>query len=585
MSVVISGILKSPDGAVVAGAQIILTALTTSPDVLSGASASAVTTSAGYYGLTVLPGNYALTVSVRGKSQVYGRVSLDGSETTVTLNMLLRRNLVEVSIPGELLTSFRQIQNNVADDLAAMQQLAADVSGKNDQASRSAKDAENSATAAARSEGNAEKSAASALQSEQNTKLNAQSAEDAAQAAKSSEDNVHESELRTKGYADSARLAAENAAGDVAPAAAEQIRREVRDDADRAGRSAEQASLAADGMKGIRTDAWAARDEAQEHAAMARHDARRASDSATAADTSATNAGLSEHGSAGAATNAGLSEHASAGAATDAGRSATAAGNSETRAKSSEDAAAASAVQAGKSELNAKASETAAARHADDARQAAGSAATDAVAVAVPEAVRQIRADIQGDVTRAEQGATSAAASASSAAISEQHAAQALKEAQDIAKTPGPSAYDIWVSQQPDGTDRSVTAYLAFQKGKAGKSAYDTWAENTSGNKSEQAFLDYLRSGRQIKDPGQIGGYVLARVKIDDEAGRSFFALSGVAEAACMTPVAGICRDGVTTFSPLTRTTPLTGTWQTLNSRNLDYGDAQGVVCLLLRIM
>lgn len=36
-----------------------------------------------------------------------------------------------------------------------------------------------------------------------------------------------------------------------------------------------------------------------------------------------------------------------------------------------------------------------------------------------------------------------------------------------VART-GPSAYDIWKSQQPDGTDTSTVAYLAFQEGKKG---------------------------------------------------------------------------------------------------------------------
>lgn len=115
MSVVVSGTLKSPDGEAISGANITLTALTVSPDALSGTSASAVTREGGYYGMTMDPGEYAVSVTVKGKTVVYGRVRIEGTESTVTLNMLLRRSLVEVSIPGELLTDFRQIQNNVAD--------------------------------------------------------------------------------------------------------------------------------------------------------------------------------------------------------------------------------------------------------------------------------------------------------------------------------------------------------------------------------------------------------------------------------------------------------------------------------------
>ncbi|EJC4103046.1 carboxypeptidase regulatory-like domain-containing protein [Salmonella enterica] len=45
-------------------------------------------------------------------------------------------------------------------------------------------------------------------------------------------------------------------------------------------------------------------------------------------------------------------------------------------------------------------------------------------------------------------------------------AGEALKAAQEIAKTPGPSAYDVWKAQQPADADTSMTAYLAFQEGK-----------------------------------------------------------------------------------------------------------------------
>ncbi|EBF4098074.1 phage tail protein, partial [Salmonella enterica] len=152
MSILVSGILKSPAGAIIAGAQITLTALTTSPDLLAGVSASAVTSDTGYYGMNVLPGVYSLTVAVNGKSQVYGSFRLDGTETTVTLNMVLRRNLVEVSIPDELLVDFRQIQNNVADDLETIRQLELRASGSADNAVRTAADAKASAESAARSE-------------------------------------------------------------------------------------------------------------------------------------------------------------------------------------------------------------------------------------------------------------------------------------------------------------------------------------------------------------------------------------------------------------------------------------------------
>ncbi|ELO0595159.1 prophage tail fiber N-terminal domain-containing protein [Salmonella enterica] len=272
--------------------------------------------------------------------------------------------------------------------------------------------------------------------------------------------------------------------------------------AQKAGDAAEQVRKAAEGMTQIRTDAQTARDEATRAKGDAQTAGTAAGQAATAAGNAATAAKQSEQNAAG-------SEQSAETAKEDAAHSATAAGASATQ-------AAQSATNAAQSELNAKASETAAAKsagdaatHASDAQKAAGTAASDAVKSAVPAAAQQIRTEIREDVTRAEQSATAAAAS-------EQQAAQALKEAQEIAKTPGPkgdkgdkgepgpqgipgapgkdgepgqpgkdgapglpgkdgtpgtpglSAYEIWKSQQKDGADTSMDTYLKYQKGAAG---------------------------------------------------------------------------------------------------------------------
>ncbi|HGB5896129.1 TPA: prophage tail fiber N-terminal domain-containing protein [Salmonella enterica subsp. enterica serovar Kottbus] len=263
--------------------------------------------------------------------------------------------------------------------------------------------------------------------------------------------------------------------------------------AQKAGDAAEQAGKAAEGMTQIRTDAQTARDEATRAKGDAQTAGTAAGQAATAAGNAATAAKQSEQNAAG-------SEKDAETAKEDAAHSATAAGESATQ-------AAQSATNAAQSELNAKASETAAAKsagdaaaHASDAQKAAGTAASDAVKSAVPAAAQQIRTEIREDVTRAEQSATAAAAS-------EQQAAQALKEAQEIAKTPGPkgdkgdkgepgpqgipgapgkdgepgqpgkdgapgtpglSAYEIWKSQQAGGADTSMDAYLKYQKGAGG---------------------------------------------------------------------------------------------------------------------
>ncbi|EBQ4755634.1 hypothetical protein LE36_19305 [Salmonella enterica subsp. diarizonae] len=108
----------------------------------------------------------------------------------------------------------------------------------------------------------------------------------------------------------------------------------------------------------------------------------------------------------------------------------------------------------------AKQNAAASAKSAVDAKQAASTAAADVVSTAVPEAAKQIKAVVADDANRA-------ATAAKNAEAFEAGAQQALKEAQDIAKTPGKSAYEIWVEQQPAGSDTSMTAYMEYQKGQS----------------------------------------------------------------------------------------------------------------------
>ncbi|EBT1278925.1 hypothetical protein CIT83_23875 [Salmonella enterica] len=517
MSILVSGILKSPAGGVIAGAQIILTALTTSPDLLAGVSASAVTSDTGYYGLNVLPGAYSLTVAVNGKSQVYGSFRLDGTETTVTLNMVLRRNLVEVSIPDALLVDFRQIQNNVADDLEAMRQLEFRASGSADNAARSAEGAKVSAEAAARSEANAADSEKSAEQFAQNlqdaVKAADQSSASAALSAMTAEGQSRAatgSALEAANHEKAAKEAASSAATDavekVAPLAAEQIRAKVAEYTDSASMSALNAS-----------DAKNAAEKAANNAVLSENSA---ADSALAAGTSEINAAGSVAKAAASAAAALVSQNAAKSSETNALTSANAAKVSETSAAVSAAAALASQNAAKVSEDAAKVSQVASAASAReaqqaalDARQAAATAATDAVAGAVPAAVAQVKTEIAGNVTRAETAAASAEASNNGAQ-------KALEEAKLIAKTPGPqgiqglpgvpgkdgapgqpglpgvpgkdgapgkdgspglpgvpgrdgapgeSAYDIWKEQQPADADTSLMAYMDYQKGEPGK--------------------------------------------------------------------------------------------------------------------
>ncbi|EIQ7179538.1 carboxypeptidase regulatory-like domain-containing protein, partial [Escherichia coli] len=244
MSVVVSGTLKSPDGEAISGANITLTALTVSPDALSGTSASAVTREGGYYGMTMDPGEYAVSVTVKGKTAVYGRVRIEGTESTVTLNMLLRRSLVEVSIPGELLTDFRQIQNNVADDLATIRRLNEDTATKNTQATQSKESAAASAKSASDSAKSASDSAKTATSRAAEAGQKATDATEAATRAITAAGNAEESSTRAgesekaagadaekaRQHAEKARLAQESAGeilkrAEAATVSAEEARR------------------------------------------------------------------------------------------------------------------------------------------------------------------------------------------------------------------------------------------------------------------------------------------------------------------------------------------------------------------------
>lgn len=122
------------------------------------------------------------------------------------------------------------------------------------------------------------------------------------------------------------------------------------------------------------------------------------------------------------------------------------------------------ANSAAQSEQNARGSAGAAETAKHNAEQSAAAAEMSAQNAGASEAA-------------AAQSASAAATSEMNAATSAQQSAKALKAAQKIAKTPGPkgdpgasgkSAYEIWVSQQPAGSDTSMAAYIVYQKGTPG---------------------------------------------------------------------------------------------------------------------
>ncbi|ENB1438422.1 prophage tail fiber N-terminal domain-containing protein [Salmonella enterica] len=108
-----------------------------------------------------------------------------------------------------------------------------------------------------------------------------------------------------------------------------------------------------------------------------------------------------------------------------------------------------------------------AATSATRAQEQAGKSA-DAATQAITAATQAGKSATQAQAQAAHltESVTQAQTSVTQAAASADDAQKALKAAQEIAKTPGPSAYDVWKSQQPADADTSMTAYLAFQEGK-----------------------------------------------------------------------------------------------------------------------
>ncbi|EHD2124138.1 hypothetical protein JRK10_003686 [Salmonella enterica] len=216
--------------------------------------------------------------------------------------------------------------------------------------------------------------------------------------------------------------------------------------------SAGQVAQTAGDVERSLADVQAAKDAVAESATSAARSATDAKGSEASAATSEQNAAASAASAAQSVKDAGESARRAEDSATASEnsrkaseQSAKAAGESAGSAAQSAKAAATSEQNAGISEGNAKASEGAAAQSATVAseqavlaRNAAQTAAKDAVAGAVTEATAQLRAEFDADVSRAEKAAISAEQSMTSAADSAHDAQQALKDAQDTIKAPGP---------------------------------------------------------------------------------------------------------------------------------------------------
>ncbi|WP_314189777.1 prophage tail fiber N-terminal domain-containing protein [Yersinia massiliensis] len=238
MSVTVSGIMINPVGEPVVNAQITLTAIANSLTVLNAFSATVRTDNIGAYRIQLEEGSYSITVAANGRSFVYGAVTLDNTTGPSTLNQLLKQQIMESELTPDVILYFRQIQQQVANDLATIKVLESSATGSAESAGQSRDEARqyasNLSEALATTKGYRDQSGASAnaaAQSQQNAAASETN-------AKASKDSASLSEQNALLYRGSAQSAAATAADDASTLAAEQtaakITLAVKTDADRA---------------------------------------------------------------------------------------------------------------------------------------------------------------------------------------------------------------------------------------------------------------------------------------------------------------------------------------------------------------
>ncbi|ECU9162102.1 TPA: hypothetical protein G5T75_003434 [Salmonella enterica] len=440
---VISGVLKDGAGQPIAGCTIQLKALNTTSTVIRTTTARVGTTT-GEYRIEVLPARYEVTLAVEGfRPQTVGCIEIYADSKDGTLNDFL------TAISGEY--------------------LKPDVVARFEQMVQQAKDA--AAQAGKSAEGITDK--INELNEKSGTSLQ----------------SITEKTTVSLGAIDTRR--------DEAVSAIDKKQSDAT--------SAIQAGVTAAGLS--EKNAAAAEEEIKKQAQAVTDAAGTVTAARDAVAGSETAAKNSEEQAASSAAKAGASEKAAAQHVTDAGTLKTSAQESAAAAQKSASDAATHDASAQTAATNAAASAAGAEKAAQDAKQAAETAAGNAVSSAVPAAVKQIKDEIAGDVTRAEGAVTKAETASTSAQ-------QALKEAQEIAKTPGPagppgpqgapgkdgapgpqgapglpgqkgepgipgkdgapgapgkSAWEIWKEKQAAGADTSEEAYLKFQEGKPGR--------------------------------------------------------------------------------------------------------------------
>lgn len=244
MSVTVSGIMINPVGEPVVNAQITLTAVANSLTVLNTFSVTVRTDNTGAYRIQLEEGSYSITVAANGRSFVYGAVTLDDTTGPSTLNQLLKQQIMESELTPDVILYFRQIQQQVANDLATIKVLENSASNSAISAGHSRDEARQYASdlseALALAKGYRDTAGASATAAAESA-LHAFESESIvianAKAAALSEENALQ-------YKNDAQSAADKASTLAAEQTATKIKQTVKTDADRAEAAREDAETA-----------------------------------------------------------------------------------------------------------------------------------------------------------------------------------------------------------------------------------------------------------------------------------------------------------------------------------------------------
>ncbi|EKH2048479.1 prophage tail fiber N-terminal domain-containing protein [Salmonella enterica] len=217
----LSGVLKRPiSGDVVPNARITFDAIATGNVVLKGVSSACKTASDGSYSVDLEYGDYAIQVSWSGQTLQYGSVHIDDTTPVGSLNDLLLQEVMESQLTPEIVLEFRQLEQQMQEDLSQMDALNNQAADSADSAAASAAAAKTSETNSASSEAAAAASAAAAKTSETNSASSEAAAAASAAAAKTSETNSASSEAAAAASAAAAKTSETNSASSEVAAAA-----------------------------------------------------------------------------------------------------------------------------------------------------------------------------------------------------------------------------------------------------------------------------------------------------------------------------------------------------------------------------